>query len=359
MEGETYERYGNLFRGALSGAVVREAEPVTRQVIRDELGRMVEDCASSGEGVRLGGYLERVVFASFLRVLFDLTPDRPAFRELQTLYGDLRAQKLGRRLTARTKASLEEMRALVRREAERLRKRDPESAPPGSALEALVRADPAMPDSTCIDNLLFILKIASANVASLLHWIVKHLADHPEWLQRVRAERDEDDSLADCIVLETLRLEQSEYLYRTIRSAFQYEGFVFPPGWLLRICVKESHRDRGVFPEAETFAPDRFLARRFTRAEYSPFGASQHACNGVDLTNMIARCLVEELARGFESRVVRDGPLERDFRHWDHWRPSARLRLAVSRRPAASPLSAGLEPGLPARGDRRHQAASW
>jgi hypothetical protein len=60
---------------------------------------------------------------------------------------------------------------------------------------------------------------------------------------------------------------------------------------------------------------------------------------------MIGRVVIEEMARGFDWAIVRDGPLEREFRHWSHWRPSSALRLTIAPRVvraavAAAPLPA-------------------
>ena len=81
-------------------------------------------------------------------------------------------------------------------------------------------------------------------------------------------------------MLETLRLEQSEFLYRRVVKPLEIDGYRIPPGWLLRILVHESHRDPTVYPEPDRFNPDRFLARTFDKTEYSPFGADAHGCNG-------------------------------------------------------------------------------
>lgn len=338
MDAKTHGVYGSLFRAAFAGAAVSAAASTTRQVARRELAAMAAVCASAGGGVRPAEFLERIVFAAFVRVMLDVEPDTPVYRELEALHAVLRAQSLSRSLTATTRAVLGELRRLVLAESVRLRERMARGDDSPCALATLVRADPAMPDATSVDNLVFILKISSANVVSLLHWLLRMLGEHPVWLDRVRAEAAgahgaaPAPAVADRIVMETLRLEQSEYVYRVIREDFEHEGVRFLRGWQLRLCVKESHRSAEVFPDPETFDPDRFLGHTVTRSEYSPFGADHHACNGVELTQMISRVLVEELARGFDLAIARDGHLERDFRHWSHWRPSSKLRLAISHR---------------------------
>ena len=195
-----------------------------------------------------------------------------------------------------------------------------------SALSELRRIDPAMPDTICIDNVLFTLRFASANVVSLLHWLLAMLGRHPEWGARIRDEPE----LAGAFVQETLRLAQSEYLYRVVTDELEFEGYRFPRGWLVRLCIWESHRSPDAFEQPERFDPDRFVAKPLRTSEYSPFGWGQHACNGVALTSMICTTVLETLVTGYRWTVSGDGPAERDFRHWHHWRPSSALRLRVT-----------------------------
>jgi cytochrome P450 len=358
MDDATHDLYGSLFRVALAGPVVTAAEPATRRAARRELAALAAACATApAAGAQPGAALDRIVLAAFARVLFGIEEQTPAFAVLERRHADLEAQSLSARLTARSRAALDELRALVERRSREL-ETGAANGDTRCALAELRRLEPAMPDGVCIDNLLFILKIATGNVGALLRWIVKILGEHPRWSERLRAElgaglaagvepeggprdleapgaaaeaaagnaTERTPSLADRIVMETLRLEQSEYLYRVVRREFEHGGFVFPAGWQLRLCVKESHRSEQVWSDPGVFDPDRFLHASPTRSQYSPFGFHQHACNGVDLNNMICRVTLEELAR-FDWRVVGDGELERDFRHWSHWRPSSRLRV--------------------------------
>jgi cytochrome P450 len=294
-----------------------------------------------------GSALERVVLAAFARVLFGIEEDHAAFAPLAAGYDVLRAQSLSEPLAAPTRAALDDLRALVERRAVELAAGRARGERCVCALDEMRRAAPEMPDGVCVDNLLFILKVASDNVTALLRWLVKMLGDHPQWKASLRAEvdgmagRDAAPALVDRIVMETLRLEQSEYLYRVIREEFEHASFRFPAGWHLRICVRESHRSAEHWPDPAAFDPDRFSGRAMARSQYSPFGFHQHACNGVDLSNMICRVVLEELATGYDWSIVRDGEVERGFRHWSHWRPSSRLRIAIAPRAEALRVVAG------------------
>ncbi|MBK9241185.1 MAG: cytochrome P450 [Acidobacteria bacterium] len=155
-------------------------------------------------------------------------------------------------------------------------------------------------------NLAYILHTTWADVSGLLQWIARMLTDHGQWADRLRLPAHADSaheggalSLSTRVVMETLRLEQSEYLYRATTSDVSHGGMVIPKGWLVRLCVRESHQDPAVFEHAQTFDPDRFLHRSFARREYAPFGAGlRHACLGEELTKTVGGIFAEELARG-------------------------------------------------------------
>jgi len=95
--------------------------------------------------------------------------------------------------------------------------------------------------------------------------------------------------------------------------------------------VRESHRDPQVFPDPLSFCPDRFVDRRLSRYEYSPFGRLEHRCIGETFTLALATCFVSKLVRGYEWAVVQDGPAE--FNRY-HWRPSRRFRVRLEPRQA-------------------------
>jgi len=208
-----------------------------------------------------------------------------------------------------------------------------------SALRSLTdaRAD-AIENKVLAWNFIMIIRNAFGDLRGLMNWILKMCCDHPwalddvrQWLNADRGSLRPDIDPAECIVKETLRLEQSEYLYRKTVKPLEFEGFVVPEGWLVRLLIQESHRDPAVFPEPDRFNPGRFANRIYTRAEYSPFGADAHGCMGFRLAGLLGQSFVKELA-DYDCTVISDGPLERGSRHHHHWRPSSRMRLLLTRR---------------------------
>lgn len=329
MAGEPHRRYRQLFRIAFSGRVVKECEPDIVTESRRALRAMADE-ADAPDGVSPEPHLARLTAAVFVRVFFGIEADSPARARLTTLY---RVLAVPQNEPARAVGpALDEAMAIARAEATA-------AGAPASFLGELARVRPdALGDPTVLANLVYMVHTTSKDVADLMGWILKMLGDHPEWTARLREESKtpaDDGGLADRIVQETLRLAQSEYLYRKVPHDLEIGGHVVPRGWLLRLCIRESHRDPRVFERPEAFDPDRFRNRTYAPSEFAPFGAFDRSCLGIHLTVTVARLFVTTLAQEFDWTVAADGPQE--FRGW-HWAPSARFRVQVASRlaPAAS-----------------------
>ena len=175
------------------------------------------------------------------------------------------------------------------------------------------------------------MQVTWGDVTGLLLWVFKMLSDHEDWRRRLAQDPTRD--FATRIVRETLRLEQSESRYRRATLDIELDGFRIPKNWLVRMCIRESHQDETTFADPQSFNPDRFLDRTFTRAQYAPFGAFRLACIGEELTKVVGALFALELVSNFDWRVVSDGPVE--LSSWAHNAPSRQLAVSMSERSPA------------------------
>ena len=319
MDASTHRTYGPLLRRALGRPVVAAARDTASRVVVHEL-----DSLAGARAAPLDAACNRIARDTLTFALFGMDPGGEASSRFSAPFGALARHPLTEAPTPAMLGALAELRALLREHTDAL---VASGDPATCGVVELRLHDPAQPDDVCLDNLACQLAIAIGNVGGLLRWLVQLLADNDDWVARVR--QGEDDTLPARIVQETLRLAQSEYLYRTLLADVEHDGHVLPRGWLLRLCVWESHRDPAVFADPERFDPDRFLGREHSLSEYSPFGFGRHACSGSGLAEMIGAVLVEELCTRYDWVAVGGGPPEHDLRHADHWRPSSRLRVRL------------------------------
>jgi cytochrome P450 len=329
MSPADHARYSPALRAALSRDLIRACEPLVRSSFDAALDRMARASAASAGGVDPRPDVQSATFAALAGILLGITADTDAFAALQAAHAGADHRAGGAR------ARREHARYVVR--VTDVLRANP--VPRASVLTELLRADPrGLDDGTLAGNLAFALKLAHDNTSGLLLWIVKMLGTHPEDLAGVRAlarsAPDDARALAQAVVLETLRLEQSEYIYRVTARELDVDGFTIPAGWFVRLCVRESHRSAVVFPDPERFDPARFVGQAPPDAAFAPFGLGRHACIGGALATTIGRILVEELAAR-EWRITADGPRTRiRWRHWGHWMPALALRVRMGPRRA-------------------------
>ena len=318
MSREAHERYRPVLAKAVALAGDTRNWPGLSAAIARELAATKDDEISPGDLV------PAIVQRLFIRAFFGVPAESPRMARFETLYATLDCRRLsGDRLEA-GRAALGEMAALVR---EGLARDDA----PSCALATLVAEDPALlDDETVVANLVALVQVGSYDLASLLVWIWKILSDHPDWPARLRDELEHGEGgLADRIITETLRLEQSEYLKRTALEDLSFEGFQIPRGWNVQMCLRESHQNPEAFPAPRDFNPDRFADDPLPSRGYAPFGMGRRRCPAQRLTYLIGNCFLRELVSNYSWQVVRDGPRVHDGIHWT---PSRNFRIALSRR---------------------------
>ena len=330
MSPEVHSRYAPRIRAAMRAGVVDEAGGDIDAALQRELGRFADRPGNgSAPGFDPKPMVEAIAMSGLTRAMLGIT-SREAIQELDRLYRPLVDQPLDRTVDAAAQRSLDRIREIVRR-----RLTEPSSQPASSALAALAVDGHGPLDDIVIDNLIFMIVIGRRNLSGLMMWILEMLARHPESARRAgsgEAVAADETPIEDRIVHETLRLSQSEYVYRVATEDIDFEGFRLPRGWMIRCCVAESHLDPDAFEDPESFRPERFRQRPDPQT-FSPFGSHHHACNAVPMVYAICRSFVREISTGFDWQLVSDGPVTRPFRHWEHWRPSPRLRIALRRSP--------------------------
>ena len=326
-----------MFRAAFSSLALEPSEDVIRASCRDMLASLSIDSRRTADGVRAREYVERWVFAALARAFFGFEPTDSRVLELERAQkGLVLGRTGGRRWRQQTEWAFQTATDLIREKALEAAALGQGGAP-ANVFGTLVAADPeTLKSVTRVRNLLLIFRLGVGDVTGLLDWVVTKLTENPEWQDEVRAaaagETPGGSPAADIavrVVLETLRMEQSEFLYRRVIQPIVFEGFTIPAGWLVRICVHESHRDPATFLDPNRFNPDRFVGRTFGSGQYSPLGVDNHGCMGKPLIDFLGRIFVEELCHAYHSHVTRDGPLEHGTRHRHHWRPSAARRIVI------------------------------
>jgi cytochrome P450 len=198
-----------------------------------------------------------------------------------------------------------------------------------SLLGATDESGGALSDRQVLDHVLTLLFAGHDTTTSTISFLIHELARHPDWLERLAAERDEvcgdreptAEELFGGLPLLTRAIDETLRLYppawmgprRSVRD-FELEGTRVPAGLPCAYSSYISHRLPGVFEDPNRFDPDRFdpeSRSRWPRGAYVPFGMGPRVCIGKRFgyteVHAIAAALLRrfrfELRPGHELRV--------------------------------------------------------
>jgi cytochrome P450 len=186
-------------------------------------------------------------------------------------------------------------------------------------------------DKTLLGNLAYLFEPSHFDLYSLWHWMLTLLGTHPE-IPSTFIEKSDVKSrrqYAEAIVLETLRMEQSELLYRRVTSDIVFDGFLIPANTNLRVCLWEGHKDAVAFSDPFTFNPSRFVGQTYGREKFAPFGLGQRHCVGANLVIGLSTIFVHVLLEDYSLEAT--GPRSAYLGPY-HWQPGPAYGIRLTPR---------------------------
>jgi unspecific monooxygenase len=147
-----------------------------------------------------------------------------------------------------------------------------------------------------IRDALLTLIIAGHDTTSIaLAWALEQIAPRPDVVQRIVDELNQTTGgmlptaehlnrleYLDAAIRESLRVRTVlPFVVRLTKRAFVAGGREYPPGVVLCPCSHLVHRRTDLYPEPQTFRPERFLERNYAGHEWFPFGGGNRTCLGM------------------------------------------------------------------------------
>lgn len=176
--------------------------------------------------------------------------------------------------------------------------------------------DGRLSDSEVRDQTLIFLLAGHETSASSLTFTLQLLGRHPEVQERIREEvaavvGDGPPSPAHvhsglpyttAVVKEATRLYPIvPFIPRHADTDCEIDGHIIPAGTDILVSVWSIHHDPDIWPDPETFRPERFLAGpTHDRYAWLPFGAGSRACIGQHFAMMEAVAALAILSRRVE-----------------------------------------------------------
>ncbi len=204
-----------------------------------------------------------------------------------------------------------------------------------------------MSDTQIRDEAMTLFLAGHETTALVLTFALYLLSQHPDRQARLgeevarvlggrRPTYEDLPALAETelVVLETMRLYPPAWVMaRQALTAVEVGGFRFPRGAEFVMSPWVVHRDPKLFPDPDTFNPDRWrddLAKRLPRFAYFPFGGGPRVCIGNRFAMMEAKLVLAALLQRFRFEPAAETRLELRPSVTLRPRDGLRLRLAAA-----------------------------
>ncbi len=174
-------------------------------------------------------------------------------------------------------------------------------------------------DEDVINHMIFLLMAAHDTSTITVSTMMQHLGQNPEWQQRCRDEvmaLPDNPTLADLDTLTSIDLVMKESLRlvppvpvvarKTVKET-EVLGHLIPADRLVVVMVHLSHHMHELWPDHDTFDPERFADHRredkVHRHAWEPFGGGVHKCLGMFFAGAEVKTILVHLLRQFEWTV--------------------------------------------------------
>jgi len=209
------------------------------------------------------------------------------------------------------------LRARILREIDEQRKG---RGPSTGLLASLVGSGAAPGDNDLATEVLTLLMFGHDTSAAAMAWAMAHLLQHPEAIERARAEagaagEPTRSPYLEACIRESMRLcPVVVHVTRVARRDLELGGYRVRQGERVLPSAYLAHHNQEVFPEPERFMPQRFLNGHNYGHAYFPFGIGGRLCLGepfamrqmvLILSTFVAQASLE-FATGYEAQPVRN-----------------------------------------------------
>jgi cytochrome P450 len=201
----------------------------------------------------------------------------------------------------------------------------------------------AMTDEELRDELMTLLVAGHETTATALCWAFDAVLRDPRVLARIVDEAKEGDlqrlPYLEATVKEVLRLSPViPAVGRAIKEPMTFAGYDIEAGTLLVPGIWLTHRLPDIYPEPETFRPERFLDKKIDPYAWLPFGGGPRRCLGIAFALFEMKTVLATVLARVRARVVNPEPAKVALRGFTH-APQGGVPIVVERRPASAPVS--------------------
>jgi cytochrome P450 family 135 len=323
LEGSEHMARRKLMLPAFHGERMRAYEEVIEEVIGREI-----DSWPQGEEFRIHPRMQSVTLEVILRAVFGVA-DKARQARMREALGVLAHQtaSAGRQLIGLASQRFgrwgpwRSFDNTLRRVDERVyeeisaRRADPELESREDILSMLLVArfedGSEMSDSEVRDQLVTLLLAGHETTATALAWTFDLLLRHPDALERLRAEiaEGDGDEYLRAVINESLRLRPVVPIAgRRLSEEIEVDGYTLPAGADVSPAIYLSHTRPDIYPDPQSFKPERFLDGGPETYSWVPFGGGVRRCLGASFAEFEMRIVLSEVLGRCRLRAASEEP---------------------------------------------------
>ena len=173
------------------------------------------------------------------------------------------------------------------------------------------------------DNLVNLLVAGYASTSTALTWALYWVHSLPHVRTKLLAELASLGSSPDPIALsqlpylgavcnESLRIYPGGILTfsRQVESPVELMGYALKPKTLVAACIYLIHHREDIYPDPDTFNPERFLERQFSAYEFMPFGNGARRCIGAALARYEIKLVLGTILSNWTLELANNKPVK-------------------------------------------------
>jgi cytochrome P450 len=161
------------------------------------------------------------------------------------------------------------------------------------------------------DELLTLLVAGHETTASTLAWAFERLGHDPQVMGRLIESIDaKDDAYVTATIQETLRIRPvlPNVAPRLVAKPIEVGGWAYPPGCSLVLNSYLIHHDPDIYPEPDTFRPERFLNEQPGTYTWIPFGGGRRRSLGASVPMLEMKIVLRNALSTFTLHPEGAGP---------------------------------------------------
>ncbi len=165
----------------------------------------------------------------------------------------------------------------------------------------------ALTDEELRDELMTLLVAGHETTATSLAWAFELLLRHRPQLARLQADVDAGDAdvYLDAVIKETLRIRPVvPGVIRKLTAPIELAGYDLPAGMRVAPNIYLTHRRPDVYPDPESFRPERFLDRPAETYSWIPFGGGVRRCLGAAFATYEMKIVIPAILRAVRMQPV-------------------------------------------------------